>query len=130
MRHRDPQARRKTPEVVDSGGLSCDLYAISILPSPALSEQVSQAPAHGHGERRPISSDNATAVTCVDMRGFAQLVNVSVRSLTRADAQGLLPAADLAIGRARRWTYETIRKWLATRPRLLGRGRRGVRHGQ
>jgi hypothetical protein len=59
--------------------------------------------------------------SCVDKRGLAEFLLLSVRSLDRANAMGLLPTPDLVIGRSPRWSTDTISRWLRTRPRLPGR---------
>jgi hypothetical protein len=60
--------------------------------------------------------------SCLDKRGLARFLTVSVRTLDRADAMGLLPPADLIVGNSRRrWSPDTISKWLRTHPRLPGR---------
>jgi hypothetical protein len=70
----------------------------------------------------PIGDDDTPAPTsCVDKCGLARFLGVSVRSLDRANALGLLPCPDLVVGRSPRWSTETVSKWLRTRPRLPGR---------
>jgi hypothetical protein len=63
---------------------------------------------------------------CLDKRGLARYLGLSVRSVDRANALGLLPAPDLVVRRSPRWSPETISRWLRTRPRLPGRGRRAA----
>jgi hypothetical protein len=65
--------------------------------------------------------DTPTPTSCVDKRGLARFLGLSVRSLDRANALGLLPCPDLVVGRSPRWSPETVSKWLRTRPRLPGR---------
>jgi hypothetical protein len=70
----------------------------------------------------PIGDDDTPApASCLDKRGLARFLGVSVRSLDRANALGLLPAPDLVVGRSPRWSPDTISRWLRTRPRLPGR---------
>jgi hypothetical protein len=64
-------------------------------------------------------------VRCFTKRSLADYLGLSVRSLDRAAAAGLLPPADLFVGRSPRYSPETISKWLRTRPRLPGRGKGG-----
>ena len=59
--------------------------------------------------------------SCFDKRGLARFLGLSVRSLDRANALGLLPIPDLTVGRSPRWSPETVSKWLRTRQRLPGR---------
>jgi hypothetical protein len=59
-------------------------------------------------------------------RTLARHLSMSVRSLDRAIALGLLPEPDLVVGRSPRWTAATIDRWLRNRPRLPGR--KGARH--
>jgi hypothetical protein len=66
-------------------------------------------------------NDTSAPTSCLDKRGFAQFLRLSVRSLDRANALGLLPAPDLVVGRSPRWSPDTISRWLRTRPRLPGR---------
>jgi len=68
-------------------------------------------------------SDEAAVPCCFTKRTLAQYLGLSVRSLDRAAALGLLPCPDLVVGRSPRWSPETIERWLRTRPRLPGRGK-------
>jgi hypothetical protein len=56
-------------------------------------------------------------------KSLAAYLQVSIRSLDRAAALGLLPQPDLVIGRSPRWAPSTISMWLKSRPRLPGRSR-------
>ena len=76
----------------------------------------------GEVERAPV------AVACFTKKSLAVHLAVSVRSLDRAAAEGLLPEPDLIAGRSPRWTPTTIERWLANHPRLPGR-RKGVGRG-
>lgn len=73
-------------------------------------------------------TDEATVAVCFTWKTLAQHLSYSVRSLTRANAMGLLPVHDLVVGRSPRWSPQTIEKWLRTKPRLPGR--KGVNRGQ
>jgi hypothetical protein len=66
-------------------------------------------------------SDEAAVSVCLDKAGLARFLNLSVRSLDRANAMGMLPHPDLVCGRSPRWSPDTIARWLKTRPRLPGR---------
>lgn len=55
---------------------------------------------------------------------FSTRLGISIRSLDRAIAAGVIPAPDLTVGRSPRWSEKTIEKFLATRPKLPGRGGR------
>ena len=70
-------------------------------------------------------SDEAAVATCYTKRTLARFLGVSVRTLARAAAVGLLPQPDLVVGNSPRWTPATVEKWLRTHPRLPGRGKRG-----
>ncbi len=48
----------------------------------------------------------------VASRELARLLGVSVRHVERMDASGRLPRA-LRLGRAKRWSLQEIRAWLA-----------------
>jgi hypothetical protein len=65
--------------------------------------------------------DSLAPKFCLDKRGLAQFLGLSVRSLDRANALGLLPRPDLIVGRSPRYSPDTITKWLRTHPRLPGR---------
>jgi hypothetical protein len=56
-----------------------------------------------------------------DKKGLAAHVLLSVRTLDRLAAQGLLPPADLTISGSKRWLRSTISRWLAGKPKLSGR---------
>jgi hypothetical protein len=77
------------------------------------------------------STDTVTddALACLTKRKLAELLLISVRSLDRAIAEGVVPQPDLWIGPSPRWTGCTISRWLRTRPKLPGRGK-GVRRGR
>jgi hypothetical protein len=66
-------------------------------------------------------SDEAAGGRCFTKRTLARYLGLSVRSLDRANALGLLPRPDLVVGRSPRWSPDTIERWLRTRPRLPGR---------
>jgi hypothetical protein len=66
-------------------------------------------------------SDEAATARCFTKTTLAQYLGLSVRSLDRAIAIGLLPAPDLILGRSARWTPETTTRWMQSRPRLPGR---------
>lgn len=89
----------------------------------------SPAPAVTSGEASPVDeTDEAALAVCFDKQGLARFLGLSVRSLDRANAMGLLPCPDLVCGRSPRWSPSTIEKWLRTKPRLPGR--KGVNRGQ
>ncbi len=76
----------------------------------------------------PVQPTQDAPDRCLDKSGLAQYLGVSVRSLDRANAAGLLPRPDLVVGRSPRWSPETIKRWLKARPNLPGRG--GYHHGR
>jgi hypothetical protein len=78
------------------------------------------------------STDTVTddALACITKRKLAALLMISVRSLDRAIAEGVVPEPDLWIGPSPRWTGRTISRWLRTRPKLPGRGRKGAHDGR
>src|SRR4051812_45533719 len=53
---------------------------------------------------------------------LARVLNVGARTLDRLQAAGLLPPADLYVGRSPRWSPSTVKEWLDSKPRLPGRG--------
>jgi hypothetical protein len=71
-------------------------------------------------------SDEIAVARCYTKQTLARYLGLSVRSLDRANALGMLPRADLTVGRSPRWSPQTIERWLRTRPRLPGR--KGVGH--
>ncbi len=75
----------------------------------------------------PVQPTQDAPDRCLDKSGLAQYLGVSVRSLDRANAAGLLPRPDLVVGRSPRWSPDTIKRWLKARPKLPGRG---GRHGR
>ena len=75
----------------------------------------------------PVQPTQEAPDHCLDKRGLGRFLGVSVRTLDRAIAAGLLPRPDLVIGRSPRWSPETINRWLKARPKLPGRG---GRHGR
>jgi hypothetical protein len=78
-------------------------------------------PAHGSA----VKSSDQLSLACFDLTGFAEVLGLSCRTMTRLLAANLLPAPDLTIGKnQRRWTQRTVEAWLRTRPRFPGRGRK------
>lgn len=75
----------------------------------------------------PVQPTQEPLARCLGKAELARYLGISVRSLDRAIAAGLLPRPDLTIGRSLRWSPETIHRFLKTRPRLPGRG---GRHGR
>jgi hypothetical protein len=73
------------------------------------------------------TADETVVAACFDKSGLARYLGLSVRSLDRANAAGLLPAPDLVVGRSPRWSPQTVATWLRSRPRLPGR--KGVDRG-
>ncbi len=66
-------------------------------------------------------TDEAATARCFTKKTLADHLMMSVRSLDRANALGLLPCPDLVVGRSPRWSPDTVQRWLRTRPRLPGR---------
>jgi hypothetical protein len=73
----------------------------------------------------PIVSPAGTPLptSCYTKQTLARFLGLSVRSLDRANALGLLPRPDVVCGRSPRWSPSTVEKWLRTRPKLPGRGK-------
>ncbi len=61
------------------------------------------------------------AAPCYTRQSLAAFMQISLRSLDRAAALGLLPRPDLVVGRSPRWSPATVAGWMRTRPRLPGR---------
>ncbi len=73
-------------------------------------------------ELAPVQPTHEAPDRCLDKRGLGRFLGVSVRTLDRAIAAGLLPRPDLVVGRSPRWSPDTINRWLKARPKLPGRG--------
>jgi hypothetical protein len=85
--------------------------AVSSVPRPIQAVSSAEAP-----------SDN-TSDRMFGKQELADFLRISVRTLDRLDARRLIPEPDLTIGRSPKWLSETVKRWLATKPRLSGRGR-------
>lgn len=48
----------------------------------------------------------------LSVNDVCELLQVSRRNLTRLIAKGQIPPPDLRVGRAKRWTAETIEDWI------------------
>jgi hypothetical protein len=134
MKHRDP-GMKKPPNRPEVGGLESDPGTSPILPVWAIRGQSAHnlAPSPDPTERSAdhasvVQSDEAAVARCYTKKTLAQFLELSVKSLDRANALGLLPCPDLIVGRSPRWSPSTVEKWLRTRPRLPGR--KGVGHGK
>jgi hypothetical protein len=57
-------------------------------------------------------------VGCFTQKTLAEFLAVSLRTIFRLQAQGLLPDPDIQINRSPRWHTTTIMKWLRSRPRI------------
>jgi hypothetical protein len=133
MSHRNSDARGKALESGEKLKGQGNSNAYQILPdfcSPRegrgqrpLDPAVTHDPAITSAEAIPApTTDEAAVAVCYDNARLARYLGVSVRSLDRANAAGLLPCPDLVCGRSPRWSPSTIAKWLKTRPKLPGRG--------
>jgi predicted DNA-binding transcriptional regulator AlpA len=91
-----------------------------------------QSPHDGRSSLKPVApsttaapvqpTHDAAPTTCLSKSGLAEFLGLSVRTLDRAGAMGLLPKPDLVVGRSPRWSPDTIKRWLRARPKLPGRG--------
>ena len=109
----------------DLNGSKSNSSAPKILPSREGRGQRSHDPTLSPGT--PVSSTElnpADQTGCFDKPSLARYLKLSVRTLDRLAARGVLPPADLVVGRSSRWSPSTIERWLRTRPRLPGRGGR------
>ncbi len=68
-------------------------------------------------------TDEAATARCFTKKTLAEYLGLSVRSLDRANALGMLPCPDLVMGSSPRWSPGTVQRGLRTRPRLPGRGK-------
>ena len=75
--------------------------------------------------RAGASSTNSRGPGPLSRQGRAgRFLGISVRSLDRAAAAGLLPRPDLTIGRSPRWAPETIQKLLKSPAEVAGERRK------
>ncbi len=134
-----PNARGKAPEFDENSRAKSNPNASEILPNsrPLWAGRGQQAHVHApslcptitSAEANPAhETDEAALAVCYDKARLARFLGLSVRSLDRANAAGLLPCPDLVCGRSARWSPSTIQRWLRTKPRLPGR--KGANHGQ
>ncbi len=135
MTSRNPDARKKTLRPGNPRVESRNPNALEILPSREGCGQQrrnpapSPAPAITSTEASSVhETDLAAVAVCFTWKTLAEHLNTSVRTLTRANAMGLLPCPDLVCGRSPRWSPSSIERWLRTKPRLPGR--KGVNRGQ
>jgi len=128
MTTRDPGPNRKTsgqrlPEVTvcDPGGSIVPAWAVR--GQAAGDRRISPDPAERSADHAAdVPSDEAAVARCYTKQTLADYLRVSIRSLDRAAALGMLPCPDLIVGRrSPRWSPATIERWLRNRPRLLGR---------
>ena len=122
---RNPDAQKKSPRTGKSEGQESQPRRAPILSSWATRGNASHDPAASpEASTLSINSNPAheAVAVCFDKAGLARFLGLSVRSLDRANAMGLLPCPDLVCGRSPRWSPSTIAKWLKTRPKLPGRG--------
>jgi len=128
MNRHNPRAQKGPPGPASPGGEIRDPRAHQIVPLWATSGQappssdVSLSLLDGSsGPPGEQLSDEAAVAVCLDKNRLARFLGISVRTLDRANAMGLLPCPDLTVGRSPRWSPQTIQRWLKTRPRLPGR---------
>ena len=77
-------------------------------------DDATQAPANGSADSPSESeSDEAAVRACYVKRTLAQYLSVSIRTLDRAAAMGLLPCPDMTVGRSPRWSPQTIEQLAA-----------------
>ena len=131
----NPEAKKNPPGPASPRGENRNPEAHRILPEWAMRGNTSQSntPCPGTPDTsvnpNPVhETDEAALAVCFDKQGLARFLGLSVRSLDRANAMGLLPCPDLVCGRSPRWSPSTIERWLRTKPRLPGR--KGANHGQ
>jgi hypothetical protein len=126
MKHRDPGVK-KPPNRAELGGLESDPGTLPIIPVWAIRGQTphdlapSPDPTERSADHASVALSDEVAACCFTKKTLAEYLVLSVRSLDRAAALGLLPCPDLIVGRSPRWSPDTITRWLRTRPRLPGR---------
>jgi hypothetical protein len=70
-------------------------------------------------------TDEQAVAVCFTKKSLCEWLSISTRSWDRLAAQGMVPAPDLVVGSSARWSRDTITRWLRSKPRLPGRGKRG-----
>jgi hypothetical protein len=109
----------KSPPSWEPGGNHS--HALTLNPTPDTTST----------EANPVhTTDEAAVAACYTKRTLAHYLGLSVRSLDRASAMGMLPCPDLVVGRSPRWSPDTVARWLRTKPRLPGRSRKGACYGK
>jgi predicted DNA-binding transcriptional regulator AlpA len=91
---------------------------------PPLTKVRTPEPEMASGETTPVGLTGGPHTKS----SLARQCGCSLRTLDRARALGQVPPPDWLVGRSPRWGQATITTWLATRPRIGGRGK-VVRHG-
>jgi hypothetical protein len=118
MTCRNPDAQKNPPGPASPRGES-NPDASEILPNSrplwAMRGQHTHGPVASPNTSAPSvnsnpahETDEAALAVCFDKRGLARFLGLSVRSLDRANAAGLLPCPDLICGRSPRWSPPTI----------------------
>src|SRR5262245_33589348 len=102
------------------------LFAHGARKCPARLPKTLRSRADGEGPTEATGPDLQPALAatnghCLAKRELAAYLGIGYRTLERAIAQGLLPPADLMVGRSPRWSPKTIERWLACKPKLPGR---------
>jgi predicted DNA-binding transcriptional regulator AlpA len=70
-------------------------------------------------------TDEEAVAVCFTKKTVCEFLSISTRTWDRLAAQGMVPAPDLIVGSSARWSRDTITRWLRSKPRLPGRGKRG-----
>lgn len=86
------------------------------------SQSTIPVPAYTSAKSNPVQITGEAPARCFSKSTLARFLGLSVRSLDRAKAMGVMPPPDLVVGRSPRWSPETIQRWLRSKPRLPGRG--------
>ena len=123
--HRNPDAHGKALESGENsranGSRHSNLNAPAILQDSPPSREERGAPTTEASHGDPRFNLNLARAVCYSKSDLARFLGISIRSVDRANAAGLLPAADLVVGRSPRWSPQTIERWLRSKPRLPGR---------
>jgi hypothetical protein len=120
---REPGAQKRPPGDNPRGGDSGVQQILQVWATGGTDSHDS-APSHDPATTSPAPSTvqvTDDASKCFDKASLARYLRLSVRTLDRLAAQGLLPAADLTISGSKRWLQATISRWLLGKPKLSGR---------
>jgi hypothetical protein len=131
MTHRDPARKKPQPEMKGSGRGESDPNALWTLPKGGWGGKGLHSPLPAATPPNAASDDETKAPfpdRCFTRKSLCEWLSISLRTFDRLAAQGLLPQACFYVSGRARWRPSVVEKWLRTRPKLSGRGRKEGRH--